>query len=237
MIRWRSCRRGQGRLSLAALAAAVTLGTAGCGTHPGVAAVVAGEPIDVQTVDQIAASYCAANRLASAQQGGNGRDQATRELRRGVLNALIQTEVVQLVAQRLGGEVPAADVENEVAASIATLPRGLARADEAQIKELLYGVTRSQLLTLAIGEQLLGATSAGGQDRAAAFARGRQYVARYAAKLDVEVDPRYGAYTVKGLAVQSGSLSVPVSGEAVRAARSTINEAWASRLPASQTCG
>lgn len=235
MTRWRICR-GRRRVGMVAVAGVVAFGLPGCGTHPGVAAVVGDESIDVQTVDQITASYCAANLLASAQQGANGSDQPTRELRRGVLNALIQTQVVQMAAQRLGVDVSAADVENEAAASIATLPQGLDPADEAQIKELLYGVTRSQLLTLAIGEHLLGPAAAS-EGRSAAFVRGQQYVAGYAADLDVEVDPRYGAYTARGLGVQSGSLSVPVSRDALQAARSTIDEAWASRLPASQTCG
>ena len=230
-------RRRRRRSALAVLIAAGTFAVAGCSAHPGVAAVVGDHSIDAETVDQIASSYCAANRLASREEGATGSVQPTRELRRGVLNALIQSRIVQMAAQRLNVEVPDAQVAKAVAAGMATLPRGLDSADQARIKELLSQLSRSQLLMVAIGERLLGEGQSGGQGKSEAFARGRQFVTGYAAKLDIEVDPRYGAYTATGLTVRSGSLSVPVSAQAQQAERRTPDEALAGNLPASQTCG
>ena len=206
------------------VAALAVLVVAGCGAHPGVAAVVGGQQIDVQTVDEISSAYCAANRLAARQQGAAGAERPTRDMRRGVLNALIYTEVAERAAGSLGVSVPSSEVAAEVSAAVDTLPAGLPAGHEERITGLLGDLTRAEALVVAIGEELLAREGEEAADPEAAFQRGQRYVTAYADRLGIEVDPRFGEYTLQGVVERSGSLSVPVS----QPART---------LPASQTCG
>jgi hypothetical protein len=231
-----SRRRPLRRSGLAAAALLAALGLSGCTMHPGSAAVVGGDSISASTVDQVASSYCAAVAAAN-RQGGASNDQPTRELRRGVLNGLIQANVVRRAAATFHVRVTPAEV-HQLVSTEARLPTGVPAADRAQVLRFFTQVARTQLLIRAIGFRVLTRSSAGPPPSPkAAYLRGRATVAHYAATLGTTVDPRYGRYTPKGVVFASGSLSVPVSAAAREADRSSVDAAWVSSLPVSQTCG
>jgi hypothetical protein len=223
-------RRLPGRRWVTLVLLATLLGATGCSTmHPGAAAVVGSTRIDAGSVDTIAAAYCS----VTVAMGSPGIDQPTRDLRRGVLNALVQRDIVAAAARKMGGvQVPEARVR-EVVDAQATFPPS-APADEADtVRSFLGDVARTQLRLQEMGERLLGDSTAEPSPEEA-VARGQRYVQRYAAGLDIEVDPRYGTYSPSGIDLASGSLSVPVSSEAEQAEQRSLGAG--AELPASQTC-
>jgi SurA-like N-terminal domain len=224
------------RRATVALVLALTIGVAGCSSvHPGAAAVVGQDTIDASAVDSIAAAYCSVSVAAAQAQGDPGTAQPTRDIRRGVLDALVQSDLVRAAARRLGGvHVTDAQVSQVIESSV-SLPKAAPAQDTSTLRRFLEQVTRTQLTLQAIGTRLL-AGSSGEQPPSAeqAVARGERYVQRYASRLDVSVDPRYGAYSPRGIGVGSGSLSVSVSKQANQALRPNLGTG--STLPAAQTC-
>jgi hypothetical protein len=210
---------------------ATLLAATGCSTmHPGAAAVVGDTSIDAGAVDDIAAAYCS----VTVAMGSPGIDQPTRDLRRGVLNALVQRDIVSAAARKLGGvRIPEARVRELVDAQ-ATFPQSAPAEDAGTVRDFLGDVARTQLTLQQIGERLLGEATAKPPSAEEAVARGQRYVQRYATGLDIEVDPRYGSYSPRGIDLASGSLSVPVSTEAVQAEQGNLGPD--AELPASQTC-
>ena len=237
MTRQRICRRRRSVVGglVVALAAALT----GCSNlHPGAAAVVGSRSIEASTVDAIASAYCQVTAAAARAQGSPAAAQPTRDLRRGVLNALVQDRVVSGAAGRLGGiRVPASQIDQLVDSS-GILSQPVAGDAASVLHGFLDKVASTQLKLEQIGRRLATEQPGGGQAPSPeqASAAARRYVLQYAADLDVRVDPRYGSYSPRGIEVSSGSLSVPVSDEALLAVRPTLDAATARTLPASQTC-
>ena len=238
MTRQRIRRRRRSGVSglVVTLTAAVATG---CSTlHPGAAAVVGSRSIEASTVDAIASAYCQVTVAAARAQGSAAPAQPTRDLRRGVLNALVQEHVVRGAANRIGGIRVAESQVDQLVESSGILAQPVSDDAAAVLRGFLDKVASTQLTLQAIGQRLAAQQSGGGQPPSPeqASAAGRRYVLKYAAGLDVSVDPRYGSYSPQGIEVSSGSLSVPVSDEARLAIRPSLDGSAARSLPASQTC-
>jgi hypothetical protein len=219
------------RVKVAAVAAGAMTVLAGCGLHPGAAAVVGSETISHEQVDDVALAVCSA-RLAQAKVSGQGQPTLpTRGAREVALQILLESELSQQFAEHEGVEanqqqVSQAAAQNET--GLAMLP-----ADQrADFREALRDYTEGQLVLIQVGRDSLG-DDVSDQE---ALAEGNRLRAQYVDTLDVEIDPRYGRFE-NGTYKRGGtSLSVAASREARAGDRAEPGTAFVADLPASQQC-
>jgi hypothetical protein len=209
----------------------------GCSSlHPGNAAVVGDETVQASTVDDLTLAVCASNQARALHDPSYLAKTSTRELRRSILNVLVQADVVEQAAASLGVSVTPAAVARQLGTR-ELVPAGVSSDDKEQLEDLYRRIIGAQLLTSAIGRQRLkqaGTTSPSGKDVTQAA---HKFLAAYTEKIGVEVDPRFGTYTPSGgIAPGSGSLSVPISTAALRAKSGNPDQGVIDQLPHTQTC-
>lgn len=215
-------------MSVLLAVAATTL--AGCGTHPGAAAVVGETRISGDTVDGAAVALCSANTV-----GEDTPDLASRGARQAALNFLIDSELSRQFAAAEGVEPD----QGQVSATLAQNAQGIEALpdDEREdFRDLLVGFRESELILTQIGLESLREQGVEPSAPEQAASEGARLRAEWAASVEVEVDPRFGEYADGGLTAGSGSLSVPVSEAARAGAQPDPGEAWVAGLPASQKC-
>jgi hypothetical protein len=223
----------------AVVLAGVALATGCSSLHPGSAAIVGDMTVQASTVDDLTSAVCASTQVRAQHDPASGGQTPTRDLRRSILNVLVQADVVEQAAASLGVSMTPAAVDRLIG-NTELVPAGVSTDVRNQLEDLYHEIARVQLLTAAIGRQLwaqrTGQINPRVSDQQATRA-GSKFLAAYADKIGVEVDPRYGTYTPSGgIAVGSGSLSVPISLTAVRALTTNPDAAWVSQLPHTQTC-
>ncbi len=219
------------RLKLAAVAAGAAAFLAGCGLHPGAAAVVGSQTISHERVDDIALAVCRAN-VASAEAGGQPASPLpSRGARELAVEILIETELADQLGRREGVEAD----QQSVAQAMAQNEQGLALLDAEQQEQLrgaLRDYAESQFMLIELGRRSLG--SAASEEEA--MAEGKRLLARYARSVDVEVDPRYGSYDKGAFTPGGTSLSVAASDEAKDGEQARPSDGFIADLPASQLC-
>lgn len=206
-----------------------------CGTHPGSAAVVGSETISESRVDDVAAALCVISSGAS-QTGQPPQELATRSARQVALGVLINSALSRQFGEAEGVEPDQEQVSAALASFKATIDAVPADQREA-FRDAVSDDTEGRLVLTDVGKQELakgGRRNASEQQALAAATQLRDSWATTNA--EVSVDPRYGTYSKNTLTARSGSLSVPVSSEAVAGAKATPAPTWVSSLPASQKC-
>lgn len=183
-----------------ALLGATALLISGCGpVHPGAAAVVDGQRVSMQQVDETASAYCA-YVLASAQSQG---DIDNAQIRQRSVMLLVQGEVADAIADEEGLEVK---VPALGAAERAQVDAAFGR-DADDVVTLIQRDQRTSQIAIALGREA-GAT--GGDE--GLFAAGAQVLDQALGDADVSIDPRFGLSSdnqpLSEIGV-SGSLSVP----------------------------
>ena len=209
----------------------------GCSSlHPGNAAVVGDRTVQVSTVDDLAQAVCVSNDARAVHNAAYLAKTATRDLRRSILNVLVQADVVEQAAASLGVSVTPAAV-NDLLGNRRLVPPSVSTEDTNLLLDLYHEIGRAHLLTAAIGREQLkraGTTGASHQDVTQA---GNKFLAAYADRIGVDVDPRFGTYSPSGGIVgESGSLSVPISAAARQAQSKNLSTAAIDQLPQTQTC-
>ena len=227
------------RISGFAVAAALALTSCGTDLNPGTAATVGDESISQGTVDDLVEAACEYTEAIRKEQGsGTEPTQAVANLRTSVTRQLIQGEVTQAAMGELGLSVNESTVSG--IASGSQFPEGLATDQEELLQDFFEDQSRTLLGQAVVGAHLrdesitIGDDSLGQEDVDAS----RKYLADYAEKLGVDVNPAYGQWEDGDVVIASGSLSEPVSDEAKAAFTGLTGQgADISGLPASQVCG
>jgi hypothetical protein len=214
----------------------VALATGCSSLHPGNAAVVGDMTVQASTVDDLTSAVCASNHARALHDPAYLAKTPTRDLRRSILNILVQADVVEQAASSLGVSVTPAAVDKLLGTS-ELVPAEVSTEVRDQLEELYHEIASEQLLTAAIGRQMLEREGTTGASHQQATQAGGKFLATYAEKIGVDVDPRYGTYTPSGgISVASGSLSVPTSVTALRALSTNTDAGWIAQLPHTQTC-
>ncbi len=218
------------RVSVLAASAALLLSS--CSQNaPGVAADVDGSRITDAQVDEFAQVLCALNTAPGQAQTGVV---ATRAIRTTALSVLLDIELAGKVAD-VGAVDPTA-VAQTVAQNEATskaLPAKLRPVFDNAVQEY----AAAQLAVTELGRQKLTEQgSTGTIDSAAALAEGSKARTALLSSDKVTIDPRFGSVVDGVLTPGSGSLSVPVSKNAVAGAKAQPSTTWLNGLPANQTC-
>ena len=208
----------------------------GCNSmHPGAAAVVGDTTIQESELDHLVEALCVSNSVAASQGGAQTDQAATRDLRRTILNVLIQSELATQAAAQNGVSVSDGDVQRQLASGTG-LPADLPPVVEEKLTGLINDLVRATLLTTEIGKQQLSSDSTAQVTDQQAAKAGSTYLTRFAEQVGVDVDPRFGTYSALGVTAGSGSLSVPVSDAAKEGDKAQLSPAWIKQLSASQTC-
>jgi len=215
------------RRALAGVGAAVLL-TAWSDPGPGVAADINGQQITDQQVDDFAKVLCSLN--VQGTQGGTPTSQVRSQALQILLTIAVTEDMTDVTHVN---QAQVSSIEQQMNQSRGTVPEG----DQDTFDTVVAKFARSQSATIDLGRKALEAQGATGpisdQD---AFNAGNQLRTAYAAKADIEVDPRFGTMVKGVLKPGSGSLSVPVSQSARDAEASSPVTDHVSALPASQKC-
>lgn len=208
----------------------------GCGAdiHPGSAAVVNGEAISQNTVDDLVLAACDYSKAVRLEQGGAEPSQSMASLRSALAGALIQFRITDLAASELGVSVSEAKISEVTSGG--TMPPGLDSESRELLDGYFYDAARAQLQQAAVGAHLADpeVTTADNvsPDNVTAAT---DYLNKYAARQDVSVDPSYGSWNGSELVSGSGSLSDPVSTTPAAVAGAQADAV--ADLPPSQVCG
>jgi len=219
------------RVKLAALAAGAMAVLAGCGLHPGAAAVVGSQTISHDEVDDVARAVCSANLATAKASNQPPPTLPTRGAREVAVQILLETELSQQFADHEGVEANPQQVSQAVAqneAGLEMLPEDQRQDFRATLREYAEG----QLMLIQVGQDSLG----GNADENEAIAEGIRLRNEYVADLDVEVDPRYGRFEEGTFKRGGTSLSVPASAGARAGDKAQPEDAFVADLPASQQC-
>jgi hypothetical protein len=218
-------------------AAATALALTGCSsmtpdTSPGVAADVDGHPVTTREVDDLAQALCAVN---AAQPSSGAGEISGRQARGAALSRLIQVQL----AQQLGEEEGLRPDESRVAQQLKGVEDQLADVPDDQLATFMDSyaeLVRGADVLTQLGRRSLEDQGRTDVDDSAALNEGGTLLTEYATGADVEVDPRFGSFDDGTLVPGDGSLSVPVSQNAVDGASESPSPEFLSGLPATQKC-
>ncbi len=223
-------------LGLPVLLAAAALVTSGCAAQPGSAAVVGPDRIAASQVDDVAGALCAA-QSGSAQQSAQPQELASRAARQGALDVLINGALSRQFGASRGLAPDQEQVSSALAANQQTID-ALPAASRAVFRDTLRGYAEGQLMLVQVGKEELAKRGVANATDQQAIAAGTQLRNAWVAKnVSVKVDPRFGRFVKGALRAGNGSLSTPVSADAVNGAKAQPPASWVSSLPASQKCG
>lgn len=221
------------KLKASVLVAAGATLLAGCGFHPGAAAVVGGQLITDKQVDAVAQALCSANA-----SNGQGQQLASRGARQGALRVLLDSEISRQFGQKEGVQ-PNQRMASQALAQNQSGISALPANEQEDFRQALQGYAEGQLILMEVGRRHLAAAGKPTSDQNQDIAEGRSLRGQFAKNLDIKVDPRYGTFDEARGTMEpgSGSLSVPVSQDAADGASADPSSGWVASLPASQKCG
>lgn len=207
----------------------------GCANHPGSAAVVGSERISDSRLEEVAGAFCAL-ASASAQTQQQPLAQVSKTARLQALGVLIDDSLSRQYAAEEGVEPDQEQVSAFLARSKPTLD-ALPAAERSVFRATLTEYAEAQLSLIEVGRRELREAGTARPTEQQALAEATRLRRDWAAEnADVSVDPRYGRYAQGALQPANGSLSVPVSKDAVAGAAATPGASWAASLPANQKC-
>jgi hypothetical protein len=219
------------RVKLAAVAAGAMTVLAGCGFHPGAAAVVGSETISRGEVDDVAKAFCSA-QIATAQASGQPAPVVpTRAAREAALQFLVEADLYQQFGRHQGVEANPQQVSQVVAQQTGGL-EVLPKDEQEVLRSALHDYAEGRLMLLEAGRRSAGAQASESQ----AMSAGNEMLTKYVENLDVQVDPRYGEFVDGTFKRDGSSLSVPASAQAKAGEKAQPDETFVSQLPASQQC-
>ncbi|MDP9442943.1 MAG: hypothetical protein M3P83_00760 [Actinomycetota bacterium] len=184
----------------------------GCASlHPGEAAVVGDTTITEERLEEFTDGFCTVIAAINQAQGTPTSGVPVRTAVLSALNVLVVGAGADQLAAREGIELG----EDEVREWVAGLPpvfEEIPAEDAETVDRVTERVARNSLLV-----QRLGAQGGPADDPQAAAERGTRRVLSYLEQVGAETDPRYGQVLDTRTSPGTGSLSVPVSSEALQA--------------------
>jgi hypothetical protein len=226
------------RLTWAATAAATTIALSACssmspGVSPGVAAEVDGHTFSTVEVDELAEALCAVNTAQpSSTEAG---EVSGRQVRGAAVSRLVQVQL----AEQLGEEEGLRPDEARVAQQLKGVEEQLTDVPDDQLDTFMDSyeqLVRGADVLAQLGRRSLQEQGQQDVDDTAALDEGSRLLQEYAREADVELDPRFGTFEDGQVVPGDGSLSVPVSQNAVNGVSPEPSPEFLSGLPPSQKC-
>jgi hypothetical protein len=229
--------RAKVRLSTLVAGAFAAAVLSGCGAYPGAAAVVDGERISTDSVDDAAAALCSSTVSAAEAQGQPRPDLPSRGARSAAIQLLLDNEL-----SRQFGEAEGIRVDQEAVSAALAQSAGqinlLPQPERAAFRALFKGFQESQSILDQAGTASLAEQGNGNPSPEEASAEGMRLRNEWADEqgIEVEVDPRFGEYANGTVTPKNGSLSIAASDRARQGASEEPGQAWTAGLPMSQKC-
>lgn len=227
------------RLVLLAVAGTSVLALTGCSQSPTVAARVGDQSVSTSDVDFLTRMQCetldkaAANPAAQAQSGGV-QTVPRSQVRTGMVQTLIQSELDRQIAEKQHLGYDRATLR-QVMDQFEPVVQQVSAQDRKRFRSMVEDVYRGQLQVYTMAQDELARL---GNDQPTQNEVDNAVAAiqnQYRKSLDVKVNPEYGGDASGGQA--DPSLSVAVSPFAKQAVSSRPDAAWVSGLPRNQRCG
>jgi hypothetical protein len=206
---------------------------AGCGLHPGTAAVVGEDTIAHAQVDAVAAAVCSANVATSRVSDQPPPQLANRGAREVALQILLETELSQQFAEAEGLEATPRDISEAVAQNengLMLLPPEQREVFSATLRDY----AEAQLLLIEAGQEVLGESASDSEALRAGLEQRADFLQD--SGLEIEVDPRYGRYVEGTFRRGETALSVPVTERARNGVAPQPSTSFVATLPATQQC-
>jgi hypothetical protein len=225
------------RLVLLAVAGTSLLALTGCTQSPSVAARVDGATVSTSDVDFLTRMQCdTLDKAAENPTQGSTQVVPVSQIRTGMVNTLIQAELNrQLAASRdlTYDKSTLRSVMDQFEAVLELVPA----KDRDRFRDLVESVYRGQLQVYTLAESDLadqGVAKPTQDDVDKAVAKIQD---DYRKKVDVEVNPQFGADASGVAGSVDPSLSLAVSSFAKQSRSGQPDSTWVSALPADQRCG
>jgi hypothetical protein len=204
---------------------------AGCGIHPGAAAVVESASISHDEVDDVALAVCSANLATSRDNNQPEPQLGSRGARQVALQILIETQLSRQFGEHEGVEADPNQVSQAIAQNEPVL--NLIPPDQREtFREALRDYAEGQLIVLQVGQDSLGGQATDEE----AIQRGMRLRRDYVKTLDVEIDPRYGTFEEGRYTRGIPALSVPASDRAKAGSLEDPSPTFVAELPDTQQC-
>jgi hypothetical protein len=226
------------RLVLLAVTGTAMLALTGCTQTGNVAARVGDVTVPTSDVDFLTRMQCDTLDKASADasQAGGAQMVATAQIRTGMVNTLIQSELNRQLAERdhLGyDQATLRSVMQQFESVVSNVPS----KDRSRFRDKVEDVYRGQLQVYTLAQSQLAtqgvATPSQDQvDQAVAAIQDK-----FRKTVDVKVNPQYGANDSGVAGSVDPSLSLAVSSFAKASRSSQPDATWVSKLPDDQRCG
>lgn len=228
------------RTVLGALSAASVLVVGGCGSeplayeaHPGAAAVVGDERIEVAEVDSLAREYC---DFAVPEEGGESYPMSL--LRNISLDVLVNRAIAQQYAEAHDLDLADARRLLRQQAEQRAIQERVPVADRDTYYEVVIGLDAQSIYLAAGGRESF---ERGELPETDAVTKGAEAVRAWAEDVEVVYDPRFADLRGGEYAVDAASLATPASRLATLAADyqpgGQVDPEHLDALPASQKCG
>lgn len=227
------------RLLLVAVAGTV-LSLTGCTQSGNVAARVGDSTVTTSEVDFLTQVQCDSLDKAaedpSQSAGGASQKVATSQVRAGMVNTLIVSELNRQLAEREDLTYDKATLRalmDQLGPVVEEVPED----DRDRFREIVEGVYRGQLqvYTLAEGELAGRGLANPSQDEVEQTVAAIQD--EFRKSVDIEVNPEYGADAEGHAGAVDPSLSLAVSSFAKQSKSQSPKASWVEGLPADQRCG
>jgi hypothetical protein len=226
------------RLVLLAAAGTAMLALTGCTQSGNVAARVGDTTVPTSDVDFLTRMQCISRDKAAdnPQQGTGATTIAKARLRTDMVNALVQGVLNRELAE--SKHVPydkttLRGVMEQFEADVQLVPA----KDRDHYRDLVEGIYRGLLPVYALAESELAAQGVTSPQQTQVDQAVAAIQADYRKKVDIEINPEYGA-SADGIAgAEDPSLSLAVSSFAKKSRSEQPDSSWVSSLPADQRCG
>lgn len=226
------------RLVLLAAAGASVLVLSGCTASGNVAARVGDDTITTSEVDFLTRMQCDALDRAAEDPSSQGSNQMVpkSQVRSGMVNTLVQDALNRQLAARDDLQYDKAtlrSVMEQFESVVATAPA----KDRDRFRSVVEDVYRGQLQVYTLAQDKLRSSGVANPSQQQVDQAVAAIQDDFRKKVDVEVNPRYGADASGVAGSTDPSLSLPVSSFAKKSASAKPDATWVGQLPADQRCG
>jgi hypothetical protein len=221
-------------LALVAAVIAVSGSLAGCDQSPSLAARVGSQEIPVSDVQLLTQALC------TRTPGAPTSDNPVATVNNAAVATLVEAAVDTQLARARGVRPDPATVEAQMSQFdqlLAALPAG----DRARTRQLIEDVFRGRTAVTQVAEQAVGTAASQAANGQVLQQAVQSLEKSWAAKVGVEINPRYDSAGLGAQGTGSQSVSVPVSSVAKKGAASASggqpDMTWLHGLPANLRCG
>ena len=229
------------RLVLLAVGAASMLALSGCAQSGGVAARVGDTTVPTSDIDFLTELQCDILDKVAKQGGGQVQAVPVSRVRTQWVNTLIDSELNRQLAEREGVSYDKATLRQAMDQFESTLAEAPA-ADRDRAREMIEQIYRGQLEAVTLAQQNLAAEGVTEPTDADLQQAVTKVLDDFRTKVDIDVNPAYGADAggVAGSVDPSLSRAVSSYAKASLGGLSVTAEpdaTWVGDLPADQRCG